>query len=220
MENIGAALADVVMESAVEGDVLGLAWSRTLDAMSRKLTALPPANVVQLAGHLHVPGQSSGSVEIVRRAASVSGGEAYPIHAPMVVQDKATADALRALPEVATAFEMASKVTVAAASVGAWAPSTSQLYDALAPEIVAEATACGAVGEVAGRVFDADGQPVGPVIDDKVIAVPLEQLRAIRRGILSGFGDYRLEAVVAAIRATGAQTLGTDASLAQAALHR
>lgn len=220
VENIGAALAVVVMESVGEGDVLGLAWSRTTDAMSRKLTTLRPSSVVQLAGHLHVPGQNSGSVELVRRAADASGGDAYPIHAPMVVQDKATADALRALPEVSTALEMASRVTIAAASVGAWAQSTSQLYDALAPELVAEASALGAIGEVAGRVFGADGLPVGPVIDDRVIAVSLEQLHAIPRVILSGFGDYRLDATLAAIRATGAQVLVTDASLARAALQQ
>lgn len=218
VSQIGAVLARVVSETVLEGDILGLTWSRTTDAMSRKLTMLRPCTVVQLAGHLHTPGQNSGSVELVRRAAAVSGGESYPIYAPMLVQDAATADALRSLPEIESALEMADKVDIAVASVGAWRQSTSQLFDALPPELIREASDLGAVGEVAGRIFAADGSPVPSTVNDRVIAVSLEQLRNVPHVVLSGFGDYRMTATLAAVAATDARTLVTDASLATAAL--
>lgn len=218
VEQIGTTLAQVVAETVNEGDLLGLAWSRTIDAMSRKLSQLRPCSVVQLAGHLHIPGADSGSVELVRRTASISGGNALPIYAPMVVPDSATAEAIRRLPEVSTALETARGADIAVASVGSWRQSTSQVYDALSADLRDQAAELGVVGEVAGRTFDAEGESVSSAIDERVVAVTLEELRAIPHVIISGFGDYRAAATVAALRATGANTLVTDVSLARAIL--
>ncbi|MCS3844096.1 sugar-binding transcriptional regulator [Microbacterium sp. AK031] len=216
VEQVGAALAEVLSEEVVEGSTLGLAWSRTLDSMSRKLTQLRPCTVVQLAGHLHVPGADSGSVEIVRQTAAVSGGHAHPIYAPMIVHDAATARSLRTLPEVANTLAHAARVDLAVASIGAWQPGTSQLFDAVPRESADQARARGAVGEVAGRLFDAAGRPVNCDVDDRVIAVTLDNLRDASPVILSGFGDYRAQATRGALRATGAQVLVADTTLARA----
>ncbi|GAA4958892.1 hypothetical protein GCM10023238_27120 [Streptomyces heliomycini] len=47
------------------------------------------------------------------RAAQVSGGDAHPIYAPMLLPDEATAEALRHQTGIARAFEYFDKVTVA-----------------------------------------------------------------------------------------------------------
>ncbi|MGN6272686.1 MAG: sugar-binding transcriptional regulator [Protaetiibacter sp.] len=217
LSQIARQLASFVAEAVPAGATLGLSWSRTLDAMAHTITDLPPCTVVQLAGHLHLPGQGSSSVEIVRRVASVSGGTAFPIYAPMLVDDATTAIALRRLPEVAEALARVSHVDVAVASIGGWDPSSSQLFDALPPRAAREATALGAVGEVVGRVFDEHGNPI-ELLDDRVIAATLAELRAVPHVILSGFGEHRARATVAAVRATGAHTLVADEALARAIL--
>jgi DNA-binding transcriptional regulator LsrR (DeoR family) len=217
LSQIARQLASIVAEAVPAGATLGLSWSRTLDAMAHTITGLPPCTVVQLAGHLHLPGQGSSSVEIVRRVASVSGGTAYPIYAPMLVDDASTAIALRRLPEVADALARVSHVDVAVASIGGWDLSSSQLFDALPSSAAREATALGAVGEVVGRVFDEHGNPI-ELLDDRVIAVTLAELRAVPHVILSGFGEHRARATVAAVRATGAHTLLADEGLARAIL--
>lgn len=215
LAQIARQLAGVVSETVTAGTILGLSWSRTLDAMAHAITGLQPCTVVQLAGHLHLPGQSSSSVEIVRRVASASGGTAFPIYAPMLVDDPATAVALRKLPEVADALAMVSQVDVAVASIGGWTPSSSQLFDSLPADAIREASRLGAVGEVVGRIFDEAGKPL-ELLDGRTIAVTLDELRAVPHVILSGFGEHRASATVAAVRATDARTLVTDEALARA----
>lgn len=217
LAQIAGQLAIVVAETVAAGSTLGLTWSRTADAMSHSISNLQPCTVVQLAGHLHLPGQSSSSVEIVRRVASVSGGTAFPIYAPMIVDDAATAVALRKLPEVADALGMVAKVDVAVASIGGWTPSASQLFDTLPEDVAQQATRLGAVGEVLGRIFDAAGEPIH-LVDDRVIAASLAELREVPHVILSGFGEHRAPATVAAVRATDARTLVTDEPLARAVI--
>ncbi|MET7440349.1 TerD family protein [Streptomyces sp. NPDC005568] len=94
-ENLGEVAADLLAELVNEGDVLGLAWGRSTIHMAAELSRLPPCTVVQLTGVYDAGTAERGSVEAVRRAAQVSGGDAHPIYAPMLLPDAATAAALR-----------------------------------------------------------------------------------------------------------------------------
>ncbi|MDG4864403.1 sugar-binding domain-containing protein, partial [Streptomyces sp. T-3] len=77
-ENLGEVAADLLGELVTEGDVLGLAWGRSTIHMAAALDRLPPCTVVQLTGVYDAGTAERGSVEAVRRAAQVSGGEAHP----------------------------------------------------------------------------------------------------------------------------------------------
>ncbi|CAM5560819.1 transcriptional regulator [Streptomyces badius] len=77
-ENLGEVAADLLGELVAEGDVLGLAWGRSTIHMAAALDRLPPCTVVQLTGVYDAGTAERGSVEAVRRAAQVSGGEAHP----------------------------------------------------------------------------------------------------------------------------------------------
>ncbi|CAM5271475.1 hypothetical protein SVIOM342S_02417 [Streptomyces violaceorubidus] len=90
-ENLGEVAADLLGELVNEGDVLGLAWGRSTIHMAAALDRLPPCTVVQLTGVYDAGTAERGSVEAVRRAAQVSGGDAHPIYAPMLLPDAATA---------------------------------------------------------------------------------------------------------------------------------
>src|SRR5690625_7398932 len=89
---------------------------------------LPRCTVVQLAGSLHVsPG--SGTVAVAARAAALAGGEAHPIHAPLVVTDPHAAAALRAQPGIRDALAIADRLDVAVVSVGRWRAGSSTVFD-------------------------------------------------------------------------------------------
>lgn len=133
-ENLGEVAADLLGELVNEGDVLGLAWGRSTIHMAAALDRLPPCTVVQLTGVYDAGTAERGSVEAVRRAAQVSGGDAHPIYAPMLLPDAATAEALRHQTGIARAFEYFDKVTVACVSIGSWEPGISTVYDMLSDE--------------------------------------------------------------------------------------
>ncbi|BFO19848.1 hypothetical protein SHKM778_62360 [Streptomyces sp. KM77-8] len=129
--------------------------------MAAALDRLPPCTVVQLTGVYDAGTAERGSVEAVRRAAQVSGGDAHPIYAPMLLPDAATAQALRHQTGIARAFEYFDKVTVACVSIGSWEPGISTVHDMLSDEERAHYASLGVAAEMSAHLFDADGRRVG-----------------------------------------------------------
>ena len=86
--NLGTAAADLLTEIVTAGDVIGLAWARSVQAMVAELKRLPTVPVVQLTGALTSRHDTSSSiasdssVDIVREVARISGGPAYLFFAP------------------------------------------------------------------------------------------------------------------------------------------
>jgi DNA-binding transcriptional regulator LsrR (DeoR family) len=124
-ERLGNAAAELLSEIITPDDVLGLAWSRSVSAMTNALKRLPAIPVVQLTGALVQPDTADSSVDVVRQAARISGGAAHFFYAPTVVPHPATAHALRKQPEVARTFGRIGSVTKAVVGVGLWAPGES-----------------------------------------------------------------------------------------------
>ena len=216
-QHLGTVAADYLTEVVVDGDVLGLACSRTLNAMTLALTGIARCTVVQLTGALSGVHVEANSVELVRRVASLAGGPAYPIYAPLVVPDAATATALRDQPQVADAMARYPDITKAVVAVGSWDPPDS-LVSAAMP--AAESTALLARGvraEVCARLLDGDGRTVSDV-SDRVIAITEEQLRKVPEVIAVCGGRSKTDAVRAVLRARLITSLVTDASVARALL--
>lgn len=194
-ENLGEVAADLLGELVTEGDVLGLAWGRSTIHMAAALDRLPPCTVVQLTGVYDAGTAERGSVEAVRRAAQVSGGEAHPIYAPMLLPDPATAAALRSQTGIARAFEYFDKVTVACVSIGSWEPGISTVHDMLSDAERAHYASLGVAAEMSAHLFDAEGRRVGRDLGERCITVEADRLRripevvAIMRRAAQGGGD-------------------------------
>lgn len=215
---LGRIAADYLTEVLTEDDVLGLACSRTLNAMSMALTALPRVPVVQLTGVQQGPLEET-SVELVRRVAGVARGPAYPIYAPLVVSDAATTLGLRRQPQVMDAMRRYGQVTKAVVAIGALDPPDSSVAG-----LVSEAereTLCrrGIRTEVCARLLDDDGREV-PELADRVIAITIEQLRRVPGVIAVAGGARKTEAIRAALGSGFVTSLITDADVAAALLGR
>jgi DNA-binding transcriptional regulator LsrR (DeoR family) len=200
------------------GDVLGLTCSRTVVAAIHALTRLPPCPVVQLSGTLAGPEMEAGSVESERRAAQVGGGKAYPVYAPMLLPDARTARALARQPTIRGALEEFEAVTVAMVAVGAWAPGLSTVWDRAEPAEREELCAAGAVGEIAGRAFDAGGRAVLGALQDRVLGIELDALRRIPRVIALVHDRRRAVAARAVLTGGLADVLVCDEGVARALL--
>ncbi|MEU3961576.1 sugar-binding domain-containing protein [Streptomyces buecherae] len=213
-ENLGEVAADLLGELVDEGDVLGLAWGRSTINMAAALHRLPPCTVVQLTGVYDAGTAERGSVEAVRRAAAVSGGEAHPIYAPMLLPDSATAAALRRQPGIARAFEYFDKVTVAAVSIGSWAPGISTVYDMLSDEERAQYASLGAAAEMSAHLFDAEGRRIGRDLGERCITVEADRLRRIPEVVAIAGGLRKAEAIGAVLRSGLVTSLVTDTAVA------
>lgn len=215
---LGAVAAGLLTEIVGPGDTLGIAWSRSLMAMTATLRRLAPCAVVQLFGSLPAADSGASALELVRDVARVSGGPAYYFYAPMIVADAATAHALRSQPEIARALTRASEVTVAVAGIGTWQPGGSTFVDALPESEWREIHDLGVRGEVGGIQLDGDGSPVPTPLTDRVIGVSAAQMLAVPEVIGVSYGVAKAGAVRAAMRGKLISGLITHSSLAEALL--
>lgn len=211
---LGGAAADLLSEIVTADDVLGLAWARSVSAMSTALTRLAPCTVVQLTGAL--PQVDESATELVRNAARTGGGAAYFFYAPMVVATAQTAEALRQQPEVDRAMAKIPSVTKAVVGVGAWEPTQSTLYDAIEAEERSALHRLGVRAEVSGLLIDAAGKPVTAPLTERVLGISVEQVRRIPEVLGVVYGAAKAHAVLAAVRGGLVNSLITHRSLAQA----
>jgi DNA-binding transcriptional regulator LsrR (DeoR family) len=216
--NLGEAAAELLSEIVTSDDVLGLAWARSVRAMTTAVTRLATIPVVQLTGALSRPDMEDSGVDLVRRAARISGGPAYFFYAPMIVPDAATARALRQQPEVARAFGRFGSVNKAFVGIGRWAPQESTLYDASAEKERRLLRRLGVFAEIAGVLVDAEGQPVAMELTDRMIGINAAQMKAIPEVIGIAYGVAKAPAVRAGIGSGLINGLVTHTTLAAALL--
>lgn len=215
---LGSAVATLLTEIVTPEDTLGFTAGRTLDEATQLLRDLPRCDVVALGG-IAGPVREHG-VEIVRRVARACGGESFPIFAPLLVQDEATAEALRADPLIQEAYSRFARVTKGVVAVGSWNPPDSQLYDSANQGSTAEdLVARGVVGEVCATLYDRDGN-IDTTLDARSMAITADQLRQVPEVIGVAGGAAKIEAIRAALTAGLITSLVTDAETARALLDR
>jgi DNA-binding transcriptional regulator LsrR (DeoR family) len=217
--SIGRAAAELVTEIVEPGDVLGLAWARSLMPMRTAVGRLARCDVVQLTGALSLPTDES-PIELVRDVARRSTGRAYVYYAPMIVPDEATGRALRTQPEVARAIEKFPLVTKAVVGVGAWRKGQSTVADALTDEEHREIYELGVRSELSGIQLDAHGAPVTTPLTPRLIAIDADHLRCVPEVIGVVYGAPKADAVRAALRGGYLTSLVTHPTMATELLER
>lgn len=214
-ENVARALAGVIGERVRPGSVVGVSWSRTVEAAVRHLEPLPPCEVVQLVGALPVAG-SGNSLDLVQRFAAMPGVRTLPLWTPLIISDAETAAGMRRQPGIAEALQRADELDLAVVAVGAWSEGRSTVYPHLSPEELEAARAGGVVGECSGRLIDADGMPVRTALDDRVVGVTIDQLVRTPEVVVVAYGTQVATALRAAVVGGFASTLVVDEDAALA----
>ncbi|SDB94721.1 transcriptional regulator [Sanguibacter gelidistatuariae] len=213
-EHLAREIARVAVQRITQDSTLGISWSRTIEAAAHHIDTLPPCDVVQLVGALPVAG-SGNSLELIQHFKSMAGVRTWPVWAPLVVDDAATAAGLSRQPEIAQALHRADSLDVAVVAVGAWSPQSSTVFDHVSAKERAAATAAGAVAECSGRLFDAQGRPVRTALDERIIGVTLDQLARTPEVITVGYGADVAIGLLGAARGGFASTLVIDEAAAE-----
>jgi DNA-binding transcriptional regulator LsrR (DeoR family) len=216
-QRLGEATGQVLMDLITPGDVLGLAWSRTLSGLTAALTRLPPCPIVQLTGAVPPP-DGRDLLELVRGVARIGGGTAHVFYAPMLVSDASTAAAIRRQGDIAEAFALIPSVTTAVVSIGAWEAGLSTIYDAVTPAERSSLADLGVRAEIAGVFIGADGSPLPTPLDSRMIVTPAQLFTRIPFVLGVAFDAAKGPAVLAAIRGGLVHGLVTHTDLARSLL--
>jgi DNA-binding transcriptional regulator LsrR (DeoR family) len=167
-----------------DDQVIALSWGHTLQAFVRAVDGLTrrDVEVVQLVGGLSALDSALTGQELVRDLSERMGARHRYLHAPALF---GSAEALRMMlreQTIADALSAAKAADIAVVGIGApGVGSSGALLDALglSPAQRAEFNASGAVGDVCARFYDLSGREVRSVVSERVLAVTLDDLRAI-----------------------------------------
>jgi DNA-binding transcriptional regulator LsrR (DeoR family) len=210
-------------ETVRDGQVVGLSWGTSLQAMVAAVAVDKPRDVevVPLVGGLTVDASLVAGQELVRELAGRLGATYRYLHGPALLRSETARDALLAEPAIREALQSALSADIAMVGIGSVGIGSSNvILDGLAltPDERAAFLAENPVGDTCCRFFDADGTQIGGVVHDRVLAVELEELRRIPMVVGVATGAEKAAGVLGALRGGFVDGLITDSGLAHALL--
>ena len=153
---------------------------------SRSPTALTPGvascrAVVQLDGAMSTAAYQTGTEFILGRCADMLRASTIRLPAPLYA-DPSTVASMRSDSLISRTLEAGRRADIMLFGVGAVSTSTTLFEGSfLDTRMLDELISLGAVGEIGGRFFDADGTPVDTELQQRAVSVPLEDIRTARR---------------------------------------
>jgi DNA-binding transcriptional regulator LsrR (DeoR family) len=222
LEGVGRLAARWLDETLRDGQVVALSWGQTLQAVVRAVDlARRDVEVVQLVGGLSALDSGVTGQELVRELSERIGARHRYLHAPALFGSAEALTLLLREQAIADALDAAKRADMAIVGIGApGVGSSGALLDALAlsPAERAEFDAGGAVGDVCGRYYDLSGQEVRSVVNQRVLAVTLDDLRAIPTVAGVAAGPEKAPGILGALRGGFIDVLICDQQAARSVL--
>jgi DNA-binding transcriptional regulator LsrR (DeoR family) len=222
--DLGAAATFYLENTLKPADVVGISsWSAALLEM---VNALNPSRrfkntrVVQILGGVGNPTAEVHATEVTRRLADLIGGEATLLPAPGVVGSRDARDVLMKDRFVREALDLFPKIALALVGIGATQPSRALASsgNVFSTQEIKLLVGKGAVGDICLRFFDAEGRAVVTELNDRVIGMDLDQLRAVRRVVGVAGGRRKTNAIRGALAGKLINVLITDLATAESLL--
>ncbi len=200
--------------STLQVDRIAIGWGRSVQAAIDHVAVEQARNieVVQIGGDLTMAPAASGH-ELVRRLATALGGRHRFLHAPALVADPRAAAALKLDPRIA--HELGLARTADAALIGIGVPGQGFAERAVADAYSGPMTP---TAIVAARLVDEIGAELEGPLRDRVIAISLDDLKAIPQVTAVAAGTEKGVAIAAALRGSLIDRLICDQPAAAAAL--
>lgn len=202
-------------------DLLSISWGTGVAAAVNALEHTPSLHidVVQMIGSFGTVVSEIDGPELARRLADKLGGGYYFLHAPLFVDSRTTRDALLEQATISDVINRARTAQVALLGVGTTESDASSFLRAghLTEEQIDELRKQGAVGETAGKHFAIDGS-ANFDINDRVIAIDIEDLRRIPQVVAVACGLSKRLSILGVLRGGYVNALATDSITAAAVL--
>lgn len=184
-----------------DGDILGVAWGRTIHLMSEVMTPKSCKNVTVMQMLGSMPAQPDfTTIEASSQLAHKLSGSVISLHVPAVVSSSRLAVELQAEPIIRSNFDALTHCSKALFVVGNALDENPLIrVGVLSKKEMKEYRELGAVGVICGRFYDRLGQPVIADIDFRILGISLAQLRQVERRIFLAGGKRNYDATLGAI---------------------
>lgn len=205
-----AAEIERVLRSA-EPLVIALGTGRTLRATVEELTQMEceQHRIVSLNGNIS-PDGSASYYDVIMRIADRVRAPHYPMPMPVIAQSVEERDLFHQLKPIQSVLRLAQGADVTFVGVGQIGDDAPLLKDGFISQAeLAEMQAMGAVGEVAGWVFDSDGRYLETSINQRVAGVRVIAEEG-RLAIAIAGGNNKMRALIAGLKGRIFNGLVTD----------
>lgn len=211
-DQIGRLGARVLEQLLRPGDTIGVAWGRTVLAMSQHLQNLnlPNVTIAQVTGSSAATFAFSPPL-CTSNIAERLNARCVNLHAPGIVSSPDVKKIFMAEPSIRTHFALLSQCTKLLFGVTPIVGRTLLVEgEFMTEEELQSYRDLGAVGFASGYFYDRAGQIVRTEFDNRHITMPLEELRQVPERICVGGGPGKAESIRAMLRAKLATILVTD----------
>jgi len=202
------------------GERIGVSWGTSLAAVVDQVRPRRlQATIVPLVGGLGQITPSIHANDLARRLAVAYYGDVHLLHAPALLAQASVRTALLSDPPIRAVLDLARTVDVALVGIGALVRSSTLIQSGyFSVEDLAALRQRGAVGDICTRPFTADGGPVDPVLENRILAVDLADLQRIPVVIGVAAGSEKAPAILGALRGGLVKVIVTDQAAARAIL--
>ena len=176
--------------------------------------------VMQATGSLSHALKEFDSSALTRQLAQKLGGEALYLSCPLLADDARAAAIIRQQAVVARTLEQVRRADIALVGIGDLHPQTSGFVRAgvAESEQIREYREAGAIGDIAWQIFDGAGRLFPCELNQRIIGVTLDELRALPQTIAVAAGINKAAAIVGALQSGIINVLCTDEDTAERVL--
>lgn len=196
--------------------IIAIGTGRTLKAAIEQLTPMdcPQHKVVSLAGNI-APDGSAAFYNVIFNVADTVKTRSFPMPLPVIASSARERELLHAQPMIRETITLAAKANVTFVGVGHIGPDAPLFLDGFISQDELKALQkAGAVGEICGWAFDADGRLIDGLTNERVASAPIPS----REGSLVvaiAMGERKLPGVRATLQRRLVNGLITDESTAE-----
>lgn len=207
----------------IDGTTVAMSWGEALQSLVMAATPqmMSSTEIVQLLGGVSARASLVTGQELVRELATRLGANYRYLHAPAAFRSGDARQALMNEPSIVEALDSARNAEMALVGIGNVTSGSSaailQVVTATADERTAF-EAAGPVGDIAGRYFDERGQAIRGAIDDRILALTLEEITAIPTVVALAAGAEKVPALQGALAGNLIDVLICEAALAEGVL--
>ncbi len=219
---VGTAAGMYMSEHLKDNMRVGVGWGATLYESLQTLAtkSLDNVQVISLLGGI-VQARRFNPSEFAWQFARAINADCYLLQAPAVVDSPATREALIERCGLSDVFKRAEKLDIAMLSAGNMAPaSTAFRFNMLTEQDRLQLIEKGAVGDLLYNFFDVQGQLIDHPVNNRIMSLPITQLRTVPLRLLSSGGDEKIDAILGAMKLINCNVLITNEKTAKALLAR
>lgn len=218
---LGAAAAVYLETTLMGGERIGVSsWSATILATVEAMRPRPTPvadQVVQMIGGVGNVTAQTQATRITGRLAALTGAQAVYLPAPGLLSSGDLRQMFVSDPNIEPVLRACDDLTMALVGIGSIEPSPllRESGNAVAESELPALRSAGAVGDVCIRFFDPSGRHLESELDDRVLGIDADTLRAIPRRVAVAGGNRKTTAIRAALHGNWVNVLITDLQVAR-----